>query len=86
MKTRDIFRTPIIHLTPYQSVDVSRFLHASEATGTHRWTFVSSGDAGEWESTQVGTFRTAMKEAIRNFCTFYQTKYARLLLTSMEEV
>jgi hypothetical protein len=84
MKAQDIFRTPTIHLTPYQSVDVSKFLHADAMTGIHTWTFISNGTDGEWTSTKHGTIREAMKGAIKDYCLFYHTKFARLTLISME--
>jgi hypothetical protein len=83
MKVKDLFTDPIVHLTPYASVDVSKFLHASEATGSHSWTFV--GDGGEeWKTYQDGTFKDAARKAVNAYCQAYGTKFARLILTGMK--
>lgn len=83
MKIKDLFTKPTINLTSYQSVDVSKFLHAAEAQGNHRWTFVGPG-GNEWQSVQVGMFNEAARNAAARYCCDYGTKYARLILTSME--
>lgn len=85
MKTKDIFKQPTISFTPYHSVDVVKFLHAETAIGRHHWTFTSAGGDGGWVASHTGTFREAATVAIKNYCLTYGTKYARLILETMEE-
>ena len=84
MKVKELFSTPIIHCTTYQSVDVSKFLNAEGSTEPHVWTF-SDAD-GNWISTQRGLFKPSARKAISEYCHAYLTKYARLILIKMEKI
>jgi hypothetical protein len=83
MKVKDIFTTPIIHCTTYQSVDVSKFLNAVDSNKHHAWTFTDTD--GQWVSTQHGLFKTAARKAVSAYCYAYLTKYARLILINMKK-
>jgi hypothetical protein len=83
MQARDIFRSPTVNLNQYQSIDVSRLLHAADAQGEWRWTFTGSGGA-EWTTIQTGSFRTAAVKAVKAYCQAYGTKFARLILVSKD--
>lgn len=86
MKTQDLFSRPIINLTNFASVDVSKFLHAEFAKEPHTWTFIQSGGDGSWQSIQRGMFNEASRNAVKHFCVAFKTKYARLVLVSMEPI
>jgi hypothetical protein len=82
MKLQDLFSRPIINLTNFASVDVSRFLHAPEAQRPHRWTF-QGPNGSEWSTIQVGAFNEASRKAVKAYSSAYGTKYAHLTLTNM---
>ena len=83
MKTSDIFTRPIIQLTKFASIDVSKFLHAPSANGSHFWTFAGPG-SNEWICTRGGTFNEASRKAVRAYTDAYDTKFVRLQLVGME--